>query len=284
MRALVRRGDGIELAEIATPAPALECAIVEVAYAGVCRTDLAAATGAIAVPEGRVLGHELSGWFDGEPVTVVPFAPCGTCRTCRAPSDAADRCESPRWLGLAADGAFADRVAVPLASVIRLPRGLPMALGAFVEPVAAALGVLAVVEPGMRVAIGGANRLAELTSRVIAAAGAVRVSHGPCDVAIEHDGDAAALIPELCVGGTLILKSRAHRAIALPAGELVARELVGRGVSHGSFHAAVDWLHARRVVVEDLLAPPRPLADFARVFAEARHETTKQMFAISERA
>ena len=253
MRALVRRSGGTELAEIATPVGA---AVVRVASA---------------VAEGRVLGHELSGWLAGEPVTVVPF-------TLPAPG------EAPRWLGIDADGAFAEHVAVPAASIVRLPRELPLVLGAFVEPVAAALGVLAVVEPGMRVMIGGANRLAELTSRVVAAAGATRVAHGPCDVAIEHDGDARALLPHLRTGGTLILKSRAHRAIELPAGELVARELIVRGVAHGSFAAAVDWLHARRITVDDLLAAPRPLADFAAVFAAARGEATKQLFALRERA
>jgi threonine dehydrogenase-like Zn-dependent dehydrogenase len=288
MKAIVRRSGSTELAEVAAPVGE---AIIDVAYAGVCRTDLAVADGAIAVAEGRVLGHELSGWLDGEPVTVVPFAPCGECGECvaigeggaaAAASAARGRCESPRWLGVDRDGAFAERVAVPRASVIRLPRDLPLALGAFVEPVAAALGVLAVVERGMRVVIGGENRIAELTARVIAAAGAMRVSHGPCDVAIEHDGNAAALLPHLRAGGTLILKSRAARAIELPAGELVRRELIVRGASHGSFAAAVDWLHARRIAVADLLAPPRPLADFARVFGEARHETAKQMFAIAE--
>ena len=261
MMALVRRGGGIALAGIAVPAGE---AVVRVAYAGVCRTDLAVADGAIAVAEGRVLGHELSGWLDGEPVTVVPFT-------------AGD---APRWLGVDVDGGFAEHVAVPAAQVVRLPRDLPLVLGAFVEPVAAALGVLALVAPGMRVMIGGANRLAALTARVVAAAGAARVAHGPCDVAIEHDGDARALIPHLRRGGTLILKSRARRAIELPAGELVARELIVRGVAHGPFAAAVDWLHARRIVVDDLLAAPRPLADFAAVLAAARGEVTKQLFAV----
>jgi L-iditol 2-dehydrogenase len=259
MKAVVRRDGAVVLADVAMPAGDV---VVEVAYAGVCRTDLAVADGTIAVAEGRVLGHELSGWCDGEPVTVVPFV--GT-----------------HWLGVHRDGGFAERVAVSRGQVLRLPREMPLMLGAFVEPVAAALGVLSVVERGMRVLIGGTNRIAELTARVIAAVGAVRVD-GPCDVAIEHDGDLAALIAQLVPRGTLILKSRASRTLALPAGDVVARELVVRGSSHGSFHAAIDWLHTRRIVVDDLLAAPRPLAEYAGVFADARTEVTKQMFAIKE--
>jgi L-iditol 2-dehydrogenase len=162
---------------------------------------------------------------------------------------------------------------------------MSLALGAYVEPVAAALGVLAVVEAGQRVLVAGAGRLAELTARVVAAAGGhVARASGPVggvfDVAIEHHGDGAALLAALRPGGTLILKSRARRLLTLDAGELVARDLVVRGASHGSFAAAVDWLHGRRIVVDDLLAPPRPLAAYAAVFAEARHENHKQMFAI----
>ena len=263
MKALIRRSGGIALADIAPPTGD---AMIRVAFAGVCRTDLAVADGTIGVAEGRVLGHELSGWLDGEPVTVVPF----------------DGAEPARWLGVDRDGGFAELVCVPRASVIPLPRALPLAWGAYVEPVAAALGVLAVVERGTRVMIGGANRIAELTARIVAAVGAVRVDGGPCDVAIEHDGDGSALVSSLRRGGTLVLKSRAARAIALPAGELVARELIVRGVSHGSFAAAVDWLHTRRVRVDDLLAEPRPLAEYEAVLAAARGETRKQMFAIGD--
>jgi threonine dehydrogenase-like Zn-dependent dehydrogenase len=101
------------------------------------------------------------------------------------------------------------------------------------------------------------------------------------DVAIEHGGDPAALVPLLRPGGTLILKSRARRAIALDAGELVARDLVVRGASHGSFTAAIDWLHGGAISIDDLLAPPRPLEAFAEVLAAERAgEAHKQMFAI----
>jgi threonine dehydrogenase-like Zn-dependent dehydrogenase len=83
-------------------------------------------------------------------------------------------------------------------------------------------------------------------------------------------------------GGTLILKSRAARQIALPAGDLVARDLVVRGASHGSFPAAIDGLHGGAIAVDDLLAPPRPLEAFAEVFAAERAgEQHKQMFAIA---
>ena len=58
---VVRCGDrGVELARIRAPEPRAGEVSVAVAFAGICRTDLAVADGDIAVPLGRVLGHELS--------------------------------------------------------------------------------------------------------------------------------------------------------------------------------------------------------------------------------
>ena len=268
MRALVRDERGVTLATRPVPVGSAGEVVVDVAYAGVCRSDLAVIDGSIAVEHGRVIGHELSGWLDGEPVTVIPF-------------------EGARWLGIDRDGAFAERVCVPASCVLRLPPAMSLVHGAYVEPVAAALGVLASIRANDRVLVAGQGRIAELTARVVAAFGAEvarSALHEAFDVAIEHTGDGAALVSSLRAGGTLVLKSRARRPIQLDAGELVARDLTVRGASHGSFTAAIDWLHARRIVVDDLLAPPRPLDDFARVLADAHaSEANKQMFAIGAR-
>lgn len=257
MRALVQDGDGVALVERPTP---IADVVVEVAYAGVCRSDLAVVDGAIAVAPGRVIGHECAGWVDGKAVTVIPF-------------------EGRRWLGVERDGAFAERVSVPAACVLPLP-AMSLVHGAYVEPVAAALGVLPSIRRGERVRVTGHGRIAELTRRVVAASGAALVD-GVADIVIEHDGviDLSAVRD----GGTIVMKSRARRPIEFDAGELVARDLTVRGASHGSFAAAIDWLHTRRIVVDDLIAVPRPLDDFAQVFADARSETAKQMFAIGAR-
>ena len=259
MRALVRTEAGVALVERAVPRVGV---VVEVAYAGVCRTDLAVADGTIVVSDGRVLGHELAGWVEGAPVTVIPFS-------------------GRSWLGIDRDGAFADRVAVPAACVLPLPAGMSLVHGAYVEPVAAALGALVAIRPRDRVLVTGAGRIAALTVRVIEAAGAMAtrdVAAGPFDVIVEHDG--AAPVAALNDGGTLVLKSRARRDVVLDAAELVARDLVVRGASHGSFATAIEWLSTRRIAIDDLLAAPRPLDAYADVFAAARGETAKQLFAI----
>src|SRR5437763_10901177 len=80
MRALVRGDTGVRLASVAEPRGEV---VIEVAFAGVCRTDLAVADGVLGVP-GVILGHELSGWANGRPVTVIPFAACRACDRCDA--------------------------------------------------------------------------------------------------------------------------------------------------------------------------------------------------------
>ncbi len=280
MRALVRDETGVSLASCRAPVARDGEVIVRVAYAGVCRSDLAAADGTIAVPAGRVLGHELAGRVEGAPVTVVPFADCGACACARG-----RRCQRPSWLGIDRDGAFAEQVVVPFGCVRPLPAGMSLVHGAYVEPVAAALGVLPEIARGDRVLVSGHGRIAELTARIVAAHGvsvAREAGDELFDVVIEHAGDAGALISAVRTGGTLLLKSRARKPIVLPAGELVAREITVRGVSHGSFASAIDSLRGRRIVVDDLLAPPRPLEEFAEVFAAARaSEAHKPIFEIA---
>jgi threonine dehydrogenase-like Zn-dependent dehydrogenase len=297
MRAIVRDRDGVKLALVTAPAPGPDEVVVEIAYAGVGRSDLAVADGTIVVSPGRVLGHELAGRVRqlgaavtdlavGDPVTVVPFSPCGVCASCGA----GHRCPVPIWLGLARDGAFADRVRVPASMVLRLPPGLTLRRGACAEPIAAALGVLPYVERGARVLIVGHGRSAELTARVCAAHGAAVVrdrdddiafATAGFDVAIEHGGELSALLPLLRPGGSLILRSRSRR-LALDASELAARDLLLRAASHGSFEAAIDWLRTGKLAIDDLLAPARPLESFAQLLAAERTgDSHKQMFAVA---
>ncbi len=283
-RALRRGAGGVALVDGVPAVAGPGEVVVEVAYAGVCRTDLAVADGLIAVAPGRVLGHELSGWVDGAPVTVIPFAPCGACACIRG-----GRCEAPRWLGVDRDGAFADQVVVPAPSVLPLPVGLSLVLGAYVEPVAAALGVLPWITPGARVLVAGDGRIAALTARVIGAHGGEVVRAGgrgalaprSFDVVIEHGGLTPALVAAARSGGVVLVRSRGARAVELDAGELVARELSVHGVGHGSFTEAIDWLRSRRIIVDDLLAEPRSLEAYAEVLGAARDEQRKQMFVLA---
>lgn len=268
MRALITTADGIALVERAAPVPGPDEVAIDVAYAGVCRTDLAVVDGRIGVPQGRVIGHELAGRVVGTGAlcAVVPFV-------------------ADRWLGIDRDGAFADRVCVPVQSLVPVPEGMSSIHAAYVEPVAAALGALASIRAGDRVLVEGHSRIAELARRVIAAHGGQLEACESYDVVVETSGvrDLAPLLARIRTGGTLVLKSRETRDAVLPASAVVARDLTIRGASHGSFADAVEWLHRGRIAIDDLIAEPRPLEDFAVTLAAAREESRKQMFRIEAR-
>ena len=75
--------------------PARGQALLEVAYCGICGSDLHFRDVPALFPAGTIPGHELSGriaalgegvagWRVGDRVTVLPFAQCGECERCRA--------------------------------------------------------------------------------------------------------------------------------------------------------------------------------------------------------
>jgi threonine dehydrogenase-like Zn-dependent dehydrogenase len=132
MRAVVLDQAGVRVQKIRPPEPG-ERALVRVAQAGLCGTDLKIAAGEIPVARPRVLGHEMTGWLDragargllpaGTPVLVNPAVFCGHCELCRR--DLPQLCTDGGLLGRDADGVFADLVAVDDACLHPLPAGLP---------------------------------------------------------------------------------------------------------------------------------------------------------------
>jgi (R,R)-butanediol dehydrogenase/meso-butanediol dehydrogenase/diacetyl reductase len=112
------------------------------------------------------MGHEFSGevvesghgFRSGERVCALPSLSCGECQRCRSGLGA--YCPRQRSIGLGtAPGAFAEYVAVSARHAIRLPSGMPVELGALVEPLAVGLHAVATarLRPGAVVAILGAG-------------------------------------------------------------------------------------------------------------------------------
>jgi threonine dehydrogenase-like Zn-dependent dehydrogenase len=89
MRSLVWDGSVAAMREKADPEPGEGTAVVRVALAGVCNTDLEIVKGYMGFQ--GVLGHEFVGWVEEGPepwrgkrvVGEINFA-CGTCDLCRA--------------------------------------------------------------------------------------------------------------------------------------------------------------------------------------------------------
>ncbi|MBB5938711.1 2,3-butanediol dehydrogenase [Streptomyces zagrosensis] len=164
MRAAIWYGArDVRVVETAVPTPRPHEVLVEVAYCGICGSDLHEyADGPHAIPVAAphpasgtkaplVLGHEfcgtvaalgssVTGLAVGDPVAIEPNYRCGTCPRCRAGEY--NICQHFGFAGLMGDGGLADYAAVPRYMVHRLPACVPLEQAALFEPASVALHAL----------------------------------------------------------------------------------------------------------------------------------------------
>ena len=179
MKALYTTGPGdYGLVERPRPAPAPDEALVKVARATLCHTDVIIRDGRAGhVRYPLVPGHEFAGVVEecgreveyvnvGDRVAVSVNVPCGQCASCRH-GDALG-CEHFRELGASQDGGFAEYCAVPARLLFRMPDHLTMAEGALVEPLANAVSAVRKVDVsfGERVVIIGPGPVGLLALQV----------------------------------------------------------------------------------------------------------------------
>jgi threonine dehydrogenase-like Zn-dependent dehydrogenase len=174
VRALVwHGGQQLSVDELPDPEPAAGEVVLEVELAGICGSDLHGYRGhpGPRVPP-LVLGHEVVGRLDGDRYTVYPIVACGSCERCLAGQD--NLCPSWQLLGLHRPGVFAERVAVPRASLVALPTGLEGLAAVLSEPLACCVGALAPHAPGAgsRVVVLGCGPIGLLAIHLAARAGA----------------------------------------------------------------------------------------------------------------
>ena len=192
MRALVITAPGrAEVQEAAEPEAGVGEVVVEVHRAGICGTDIEFFTGEMAyLHSGEAeypirIGHEWMGrvtatgpdvdpsWI-GERVTGDTMLGCGVCRRCRAGLQHV--CEHRFELGIRRGraGALAEKVAVPVTSLHRLPDTVDDAMGAMVEPGGNAFRAVeaAALSPGERCLVLGPGAIGLLCAQFARAAGA----------------------------------------------------------------------------------------------------------------
>lgn len=303
MRCLYFDGSAAAVAERPDPVAADGVAVVRVTLAGVCNTDLELMRGYMDFH--GVLGHEFVGvvedgpaaWRGRRVVGEINFA-CRRCPTCAA--GLPRHCPQRTVMGiLGADGAFAERVAVPVANLHAVPDGVADRAAVFCEPLAAACEVLEQVPAaaGAECLVLGDGKLGLLVAQVLAAAGArVRAvgrhaeklailarrgiatatleawDRAAADVVVEATGRAAGFALAVAATrprGTLVLKSTiAHRA-PLDLAPLVVNEITVVGSRCGPFAPALALLAGGAVDVETLISARLPLRDGAAALARA---------------
>jgi threonine dehydrogenase-like Zn-dependent dehydrogenase len=305
MRAVLLEGGNVTCA--AAPKPQLgrdDDVLVRVAYAGVCRTDLAVAAGKIAVTAPLVLGHEFAGRVEtvgsavsglsvGDRVSVDPRVGCGQCAGCSVSA----ACHTPQRLGRERHGCFADYVLVPERCVFAVPQGLSLRLAAYLEPVAAALAVPAALgdlPAGSRGLILGDNRFSALLLRLCRDRIDLDVAVWPgelgapaanaYDFMVETSDPATPLswaVTALGPRGRLVLKSRGA-ALALALEPIVEKQLQLQGADYGEFDLAMQALAQAPDFFSGLLGREFALEDSAACFAHAQgDESHKTLLCVS---
>ncbi|OGL24983.1 MAG: hypothetical protein A3G44_02255 [Candidatus Rokubacteria bacterium RIFCSPLOWO2_12_FULL_73_47] len=247
MRAQVLHAWGGEVtpADVPTPAPAAGEALVRVEACGVGLTVLNAMNGNLGGrPEDlpRIPGHELVGIVTalgpgvahpevGRRVMAYFYLACGGCDFCRLAHE--PLCRNLRgYVGVAADGGYAEYTALPAGNLLPVPEGL----GA-VEATAIPDAIATPFHVSRRAGIGPADVV-----MIVGAAGGVGVHMvqmarlcGAEVIAVDLDAAKLDATRELGAGTTLDFRApdaRARLAAAAPAGPTVAIDLVGSRETH----------------------------------------------------
>lgn len=172
MKAAVFKGAGqpMQIEDIPDPSPQERQLVVEVAYCGICGTDLhSTREGPAMLPCNSVLGHEFVGevvglgkqlqghWQQGDRVCALPFISCGKCAACL--TGRPFECDALSCIGLDAPGGFAEYVATSEFNTLKLPDELTTLDAALIEPLAVGLHAVRVggLRAGQRVLITGAG-------------------------------------------------------------------------------------------------------------------------------
>lgn len=153
----------LELIETNPPNPRPDEAVVRVAHAGVCGSDVGVYTfkeayHSIEFP--RILGHEYSGTIVdigshvellelGDRVVERPVRSCGECFQCRTSFE--NVCQDAVVTGNHHHGAFAEYIAAPENALHRLPDGLSLKQAVITEPMSVAVRA---VQQNSRVSLG----------------------------------------------------------------------------------------------------------------------------------
>ncbi|WP_100401332.1 2,3-butanediol dehydrogenase [Bacillus sp. FJAT-42315] len=222
---------------------------VKVAFAGICGSDLHAYHGAGVqqdVPHpvsGEMapltLGHEFAGTVSevgegvtdisvGDRVTIEPLIYCGKCQYCK--QNHYNQCVDFGFIGLNANGGFAEYAIVEPKMVHKLPDSVSLEEGALVEPTAVALHAVrqSQLKVGDKVAVFGVGPIGLLTIMAAQAAGASEIY--AVDVSPER------LEKATTVGAThtinAIEENSVEKILALSAGGVdIAYEVAGAEVT-----------------------------------------------------
>ena len=183
MRRVVVSSGGVTVTTVPTPWPEPGEALVRMAVAGVCGSDVHALQGRhpfVSLPYAP--GHEVSGVVvggdlpAGRRVTVEPDLPCWDCKNCRGGRE--NLCENLGFFGCAHDqGGMADYFTIDVRRLHAVPDDLDWPTAALIEPLSTPVHAIRLAGDvrDRTVAVLGAGAIGLLTLRVARAHGARRI-------------------------------------------------------------------------------------------------------------
>jgi (R,R)-butanediol dehydrogenase / meso-butanediol dehydrogenase / diacetyl reductase len=246
--ALITGLETVELREFPSPTPAEGGLVVDIAFCGVCGTDIHA------YQSGRdyrpsICGHEWTGTVsavgagvttvcEGDRVVVAVAGPCGKCRPCETGDPS--HCSVAFMSAIGADplapkhGGFAPQIAVGESKVMRAHGGLSDRTLGQIEPATVTLHAVrrSGLQPGQLVVVQGGGPIGLLTFQWAKALGAGHV------VVVEPSEPRAALARDLGADSVVAPGEAAKTRIAELAGGLGGADLVFECVGSGP---AVQW-------------------------------------------
>jgi threonine dehydrogenase-like Zn-dependent dehydrogenase len=309
VRALVLESGRLSLRELPEPVPSPGEALIRVAMAGICNTDLEIAKGYMGFS--GVLGHELVGvveacadarWTGRRVAGEINLA-CQSCELCGR--GLGRHCLQRKVLGiLGKDGCFAEYVTLPISNLHLLPEALSDTRACFVEPAAAAFEILEqlTVMARDRVAVLGdgklglliaqvlettgcaltlvgkhARKLALADQRGIATAQLAALPRKSFDIVVEATGAPDGMRTALELArprGTIVLKSTYHGRLEVDAAPLVIDELSVIGSRCGPFERPILALTSGTINPDAMVDEIIPLSRALSALERAREPTS----------
>lgn len=254
MRALVYTGpQALDFTEVPAPAAGDGQALIAIAHAGICGSDMHAFAGHDPRrPAPLILGHEAAGRIvegpdTGAQVTINPLVACGICPECLDGRE--NLCGARQIISMPPRaGAFAERIAMPPGNLVIIPAGVSTAQAALAEPIACGwhavrlarhalgreiAGARCLVIGGGAIGLGSALVLADLGAAEIhlaepnAARRAIVARAG--DFRVFDPAGAAPEAVDLVVDGVGLDASRAAACRAVRPGGVIAHIGLGSG-------------------------------------------------------
>jgi (R,R)-butanediol dehydrogenase / meso-butanediol dehydrogenase / diacetyl reductase len=249
-------GTVVAVRPVTVPEPRPGWVAVDVAYAGICGSDLHIADGKHSRAQpGTVLGHEFVGYLAepyadlpvGHPVFVNPAVHCGVCEACLA--GRTNACHALTLVGIDYPGGIAPRTVVPGYGIYPLTADVDLVAAALIEPLAVA--VRAVRRSGLalgdRAHVVGAGPVGCLVGLLSTAAGATVTVSEPAVSRRRFAADLGLMIvdspDDLGDGADVVFDASGHTSVAgvLPRWLRTAGTAVIVGAYHPGLHG-VDLL------------------------------------------